>query len=459
MPRVAIVDYGVGNLRSVERALARAGADAVITPDPGVVAGRDGVVLPGVGAFAPAAALLLGSGLGDAVREAAGRGRPSSASASASSSSSRPARRGEGGRGSRPASRDGCAASTPPRRSRCPTWGGTGSGCAGPSALTAGVEEGAWCYFVHSYAADADPRDVVATVDYGGEIVAICERGTVTGTQFHPEKSGPAGLRIYANLVAASPARRTPAQTVASVIVIPAIDIRGGRCVRLIQGDFAREHVYENDPAAVARRLVESGAHRIHLVDLDAARGMIDLASTTRRPARPRERSEAGVEVEVGGGVRTLAAAERWLAAGAAFVVLGSVAVREPEAAAGDLRGPARALPGRPRRARRHRPRPRAGPRARAAPPPTWSDGRPGRSAGLVRTDVALDGMLSGPDLAGLEETVRAFPGTGDRERRDQHRRRHRPLRRGRRRRRHRGPGPLRGQLRPARRDLSVSHR
>jgi len=76
MMRVAIVDYGVGNLRSVERALARAGAEAVITPDPRVVAGSDGVVLPGVGAFAPAAALLLGSGLGDAVREAAVRGRP-----------------------------------------------------------------------------------------------------------------------------------------------------------------------------------------------------------------------------------------------------------------------------------------------------------------------------------------------------------------------------------------------
>ena len=76
MRRIAIVDYGVGNLRSVERALARAGAEAVITPDPRVVAGSDGVVLPGVGAFAPAAALLLGSGLGDAVREAARRGRP-----------------------------------------------------------------------------------------------------------------------------------------------------------------------------------------------------------------------------------------------------------------------------------------------------------------------------------------------------------------------------------------------
>jgi glutamine amidotransferase len=76
MPLVAVVDYGVGNLRSVERALTRSGAEVVITPDPAVVAAADGVVLPGVGAFAPAAALLIGSGLGEAVLEAARRGRP-----------------------------------------------------------------------------------------------------------------------------------------------------------------------------------------------------------------------------------------------------------------------------------------------------------------------------------------------------------------------------------------------
>ena len=117
------------------------------------------------------------------------------------------------------------------------------------------------------------------------------------------------------------------------MIVIPAIDIRGGRCVRLIQGDYNREHVYESDPAVVARRLVESGAHRIHLVDLDAARGTADVDSAAAAGGVLEAAREGGVEIEVGGGVRTLAAAERWLAAGATFVVLGSVAVCEPDAA------------------------------------------------------------------------------------------------------------------------------
>ena len=208
MPTVAIVDYGVGNLRSVERALARAGAAAVITPDPRVVASSDAVVLPGVGAFAPAAALLLGSGLGDAVREAAGRGRPVLGVCLGFQLLFEASEEGEGGEGlGLLPGRVRRIDAAPPLK--VPHMGWNRLRMHRPSALTAGVAEGAWCYFVHSYAADADPRDVVATVDYGGEIVAVCERGTVTGTQFHPEKSGAAGLRIYANLVAACAGRPT----------------------------------------------------------------------------------------------------------------------------------------------------------------------------------------------------------------------------------------------------------
>ena len=211
MPRIAIVDYGVGNLRSVERALARAGAEAVITPDPRVVAGSDGVVLPGVGAFAPAAALLLGSGLGDAVREAAGRGRPVLGVCLGFQLLFDSSEEGEGGTGlGLLAGRVRRIAATPPLK--VPHMGWNSLRLRRPAVLTEGVEEGTRCYFVHSYAADADPADVVATVDYGGEIVAICERGVVTGTQFHPEKSGPAGLRIYANLVAAAMGERRAAE-------------------------------------------------------------------------------------------------------------------------------------------------------------------------------------------------------------------------------------------------------
>jgi glutamine amidotransferase len=210
MPRIAIVDYGVGNLRSVERALEGAGAEVVITPDAGVVAGCDGVVLPGVGAFAPAAALLLGSGLGDAVREAAGRGRPVLGVCLGFQLLFDASEEGEGGVGL--GLLPGRVRRIDAPSLKVPHMGWNQLRMRRPGALTAGVEDGTWCYFVHSYAADAEPRDVVATVDYGGDIAAICERGVVTGTQFHPEKSGPAGLRIYANLVAACVDQRRPAE-------------------------------------------------------------------------------------------------------------------------------------------------------------------------------------------------------------------------------------------------------
>ena len=209
MPRIAVVDYGVGNLRSVERALARAGAEVVISPDPDVVVGCDGVVLPGVGAFAPAAALLLGSGLGAAVREAAGRGRPVLGVCLGFQLLFDSSEEGEGGSGL--GLLPGRVHRIQPAALKVPHMGWNRLRIRRPAVLTAGVEEGAWCYFVHSYAAAADPEDVVATVEYGGEIVALCERGSVTGTQFHPEKSGPAGLRIYANLVAACAGERLPA--------------------------------------------------------------------------------------------------------------------------------------------------------------------------------------------------------------------------------------------------------
>ncbi|MGA8016584.1 MAG: HisA/HisF-related TIM barrel protein, partial [Candidatus Dormiibacterota bacterium] len=82
------------------------------------------------------------------------------------------------------------------------------------------------------------------------------------------------------------------------MLVIPAIDIRGGRCVRLIQGDYARERVYEDDPAGVVSRLVRAGATRIHVVDLDAARGREEPESAAAAARVLVTASAADAEVE-----------------------------------------------------------------------------------------------------------------------------------------------------------------
>lgn len=111
-----------------------------------------------------------------------------------------------------------------------------------------------------------------------------------------------------------------------SIEIIPSIDIRGGKCVRLYQGDYARETVYGDDPLAIARRWAGLGARRLHVVDLDAARTGLPLnAALIIAIARA-----LPIPVQVGGGIRDEATARRYVRAGVARVVLGTAAVRDP---------------------------------------------------------------------------------------------------------------------------------
>ncbi|MDI3339577.1 MAG: 1-(5-phosphoribosyl)-5-[(5-phosphoribosylamino)methylideneamino]imidazole-4-carboxamide isomerase [Sphaerobacter sp.] len=109
------------------------------------------------------------------------------------------------------------------------------------------------------------------------------------------------------------------------MLIIPAIDLRGGRCVRLVQGDFARETAYDDDPVRVARRWAELGARWIHLVDLDGAR-----AGAPQQLDLVRAIAAVGVPVELGGGLRRLADLDAAFAAGIARAVLGTAAVERP---------------------------------------------------------------------------------------------------------------------------------
>jgi len=199
--RVGVCDYGVGNLRSVERALAVAGAEAVISDDPDVITNCDGVVLPGVGAFSVAAQALRDTGLGEAVRDLARRERPVLGVCLGHQLLFEGSDEGHGGEG---------LALLPGRVVKLSTEGGLKVPHMGwntitilrASALLDGIESGTSMYFVHSYAAVPDPRDTVAVTEYGETLAAAVAHGSVMGTQFHPEKSGASGLRVYANLVA-----------------------------------------------------------------------------------------------------------------------------------------------------------------------------------------------------------------------------------------------------------------
>jgi phosphoribosylformimino-5-aminoimidazole carboxamide ribotide isomerase len=117
------------------------------------------------------------------------------------------------------------------------------------------------------------------------------------------------------------------------MLVIPSIDVRGGRVVRLLRGEYSRETVYSDDPVAVARSFVAAGARRVHVVDLDAARGAADPVSSAAALAAVTGLADSGVEVQVGGGVRDRDAAAQWFDHGASHVVIGSLAVRDPDRA------------------------------------------------------------------------------------------------------------------------------
>ncbi|MDP8987616.1 MAG: imidazole glycerol phosphate synthase subunit HisH [Actinomycetota bacterium] len=197
-PLVAVLDYGIGNLRSAQKALARVGADARLTADPGLAADAAGVVLPGVGAFGRCMEALREARLHRVALDAVAAGAPFLAICVGmqllyEGSEESP---GVAGLGVLP----GTVRRLPDGVKR-PQMQWNQLDVVGDPGLVAGIGRPVWAYFVHSFA--AEPGDhVVATCDYGGSVVAAVERDRLWATQFHPEKSGAAGLAMLGNFVA-----------------------------------------------------------------------------------------------------------------------------------------------------------------------------------------------------------------------------------------------------------------
>jgi phosphoribosylformimino-5-aminoimidazole carboxamide ribotide isomerase len=189
------------------------------------------------------------------------------------------------------------------------------------------------------------------------------------------------------------------------VVVIPAVDIFGGRCVRLVKGDYGKPTVYSESPLEVVDEFLQAGAEHLHVVDLDAARGTNDNRTVIESIVRRHD-----LKVQVAGGIRTAEAVDAWLDAGAHAVVMGTAAVRDP-----------RLLE---RCARRH-------PaliltaldvRDEKAAVSGWTETEPVMMgsllsrwdrlplAGVILTCIDRDGTMSGPDLATLAR-ARAMTG------------------------------------------------
>ena len=196
---IAIVDYGVNNLRSVQKALEHVGAEAVVTDDRQVIREAQGVILPGVGAFGDAMAILGRTGLDEAVLDVAARGIPLLGICLGmqllfDESEEMGSHRGLG--------------IIPGKIVRIPAdlglvvphigWNQLHPQREHP--LLAGVMDGDYAYFVHSYyALPEDEHIILATTDYGLDFVSIFGQGHLFGVQFHPEKSQSVGLKLLGN--------------------------------------------------------------------------------------------------------------------------------------------------------------------------------------------------------------------------------------------------------------------
>lgn len=206
---IAIIDYGVGNLRSAEKAFQHLGFDAALTADPAALAAARKIVLPGVGAFGECMARLLARGFVEPLLREVRAGKPLLGICVGlqmlfeSSEESL----GIAGLGLL----KGCV-----RKFSGPQYSGIDAlkipqigwnslsypEANRPHALFTGLPSGTFVYFVHSYFAQPDdPADVIARSDYGGDFCVAAARGNIAGVQFHPEKSQRAGLALLGNFV------------------------------------------------------------------------------------------------------------------------------------------------------------------------------------------------------------------------------------------------------------------
>lgn len=193
---IAVIDYGAGNLKSVTKALDHLGYANTIVSKPEELEAADGMILPGVGAFPMCMAALRKSGMDQAILQQAGKkpllgiclGMQMLLDSSTEMG-------GDQGLGLIPGTVEKIETNL-----KLPHIGWNSLNIVNPNPLTAGLSDGDYVYFVHSFCAQVkNPEDLVLTTDYGTTVTAMIARGNVFGCQFHPEKSGPVGMTILRN--------------------------------------------------------------------------------------------------------------------------------------------------------------------------------------------------------------------------------------------------------------------
>jgi glutamine amidotransferase len=220
-PLIAIVDYGMGNRRSVEKALAHVGARALITSDHQELRGADGLLLPGVGAFPAAMAVIRGRGLDELLRERAAAAVPVFGSCLGMQLLFERSSEHGGAQGLGLLPGEVRRLSAPSLKLPHIGWSAVNwqhrerevAAAPGSAVLSDGLPEPTYLYHVHSFVAyPSEPEVVLGTAEYGKPFPAVVGKRNIFGTQSHPEKSSTHGLRVLANFASICAAGTTRAE-------------------------------------------------------------------------------------------------------------------------------------------------------------------------------------------------------------------------------------------------------
>jgi glutamine amidotransferase len=200
MKKIVIIDYGLGNLRSVRKGLEHAGADVIISSDPEEIKSADGVILPGVGAFRDAMKNV--EVLRSTIDEYVASGKPMLGICLGQQMMLSTSEEGELTEGLDLVK--GQVLRFPHSELKVPHMGWNSIKITQEHPIFDGIPEGSFVYFVHSYYVDTTDKNTLISCEYGTEFAAaiVNDAGNVIGTQFHPEKSGDTGLKILKNFVA-----------------------------------------------------------------------------------------------------------------------------------------------------------------------------------------------------------------------------------------------------------------
>jgi glutamine amidotransferase len=199
MKKIVIIDYGLGNLRSVRKGLEHAGADVIISSDPEEIKSADGVILPGVGAFRDAMKNV--EVLRSTIDEYVASGKPMLGICLGQQMMLSTSEEGELTEGLDLVK--GQVLRFPHSELKVPHMGWNSIKITQEHPIFDGIPEGSFVYFVHSYYVDTTDKNTLISCEYGTEFAAaiVNDAGNVIGTQFHPEKSGDTGLKILKNFV------------------------------------------------------------------------------------------------------------------------------------------------------------------------------------------------------------------------------------------------------------------